>query len=81
MFAIRRSTHSSGGTGIADFRTLTGGFSYYLIPGSTLGRMTVDVQYMFDAQTTSLVSPVFNSGVFESTGAQWTFRLMWAASS
>jgi hypothetical protein len=42
--------------------------------------MTVDVQYMFDAQTTSLVSPVFNSGVFESTGAQWTFRLMWAAS-
>ncbi len=41
MFAIRRSTHSSVGTGIADFRTLTGGFSYYLIPGSTLGRMTV----------------------------------------
>ena len=69
----------SGGTGTNDFRTLTSGFSYYLIPGNTLGRLTVDLQYMFDAQTTSLVAPVFNSGVFESTGSQWSFRLQWVA--
>lgn len=69
----------SGGTGTEDFRTLTGGFSYYLIPGNTLGRLTADIQYMFDSQATSLVAPVFNSGVFQSTGRQWTFRLQWVA--
>jgi hypothetical protein len=75
-----RSAELVGGTGTTDFRTLTGGFNAFLIPGSTLGRFTVDYQYMFNAQTTSLVSTVFNSGVFASTGPQWTLRLQWVAS-
>ncbi len=68
------------GTGTEVFRTATGGLNFYLIPGSSLGKLTVDYQYMFDAQSTSIVSPVFNSGVFESTGRQWTLRAQWVAS-
>ena len=68
------------GTGTEDFRTVTGGLDFYLIPGSSLGRLTVDFQYMFDAQSTSIVSPVFNSGVFASTGRQWTLRAQWVVS-
>jgi len=66
-----------GGTGTNDFRTVTGGFNIFLIPGSTLGKFTVDYQYMFDAQTTSIVPTALNAGVFSSTGPQWTLRAQW----
>ena len=68
------------GTGTEEFRTATSGLNFYVIPESSLAKLTVDFQYMFDAQSTSIVSPVFNSGVFESTGRQWTLRLQWVAS-
>jgi len=69
-----------GGTGTEDFRTLTGGFNFFLIPGSPSTRLTVDYQYMFDAQTTSIVPAAFNAGVFTSTGVQWTLRAQLVAS-
>jgi len=68
------------GTGTEEFRTATSGLNFYVIPESSLAKLTVDFQYMFDAQSTSIVSPVFNSGVFESTGRQWTVRVQWVAS-
>jgi len=70
----------SRGTGTHDFRTLTGGLTLFVLPGRPSARMTVDYQYMFDAQTTSIVPAAFNAGVFPSTETQWTLRAQFVAS-
>jgi len=75
-----RDAAISGGTGTDDFRTITGGLNFFLIPGSSFGRFTVDYQYMFDAQTTSVVATSLNSGVFASAGPQWSLRAQVVAS-
>ena len=75
-----REPDVSNGTGTDDFRTLTGGLSLFVLPGRPSARMTVDYQYMFDAQTTSIVPTAFNAGVFPSTGRQSTLRVQFVAS-
>ena len=74
----QRDLSVTPGSGTDDFRTWTGGFNFFFMPGTPLGKLTVDYQYMFDAQTTSIVPVAFNSGVFASTGPQWTLRAQWA---
>ena len=75
-----REPSSSRGTGTHDFRTLTGGLSLFVLPGRPSARFSVDYQYMFDAQTTSIVPAAFNAGVFPSTGPQSTLRAQFVAS-
>ncbi len=75
-----REPSVSNGTGTQDFRTLTGGLSLFILPGSPSGRFTLDYQYMFDAQTTSIVPVAFNASVFPSTGSQSSLRAQFVAS-
>jgi len=75
-----RDPSVSSGTGTHDFRTLTGGLSLFVLPGRPSARMSVDYQYMFDAQTTSIVPSAINAGVFPSTGPQSTLRAQFVAS-
>ena len=70
----------SNGTGTHDFRTLTGGLSLFVLPGRPSARFSVDYQYMFDAQTTSIVPAALNASVFPSTGPQWALRAQFVAS-
>jgi hypothetical protein len=70
----------SNGTGTHEFRTLTGGLSLFVLPGRPSARFSVDYQYMFDAQTTSIVPAALNAGVFPSTGQQSTLRAQFVAS-
>ena len=75
-----REPNISGGTGTDKFRTLTGGLNLFVLPGRPSARMTIDCQYMLDAQTTSIVPVAFNAGVFPSTERQWTLRAQFVAS-
>ena len=76
----RNPAISRGGTGTHEFRALTGGLSLFVLPGRPSARMSVDYQYMFDAQTTSIVPAAFNAGVLPSTGPQSTLRAQFVAS-
>ena len=76
----RDPAFSRAGTGTHDFRTLTGGLSLFVLPGRPSARFSVDYQYMFDAQTTSIVPAAFNASVFPSTGPQSTLRAQFVAS-
>ena len=69
-----------GGTGTDHFRTLTGGINLLALADKSLGRTTLDFQYAFDAQSTSIVPTALNAGIFESDGPQWTIRLQWVTS-
>ncbi len=75
-----RDPSYSEGTGSHDFRTLTGGLSLFVLPGRPSARMSVDYQYMFDAQTTSIVPVAFNASVFPSMGSQSSLRAQFVAS-
>jgi hypothetical protein len=75
-----RDPAAANGTGTDEFRTLTGGLSLFVLPGRPSARLSVDYQYMFDAQTTSIVPAAFNASVFPSTGPQWALRAQFVAS-
>jgi hypothetical protein len=61
--------------GTTDFRTVSGGVNFYLLPPTHRVKLQLDFQYMFDPQSTSLVPAWLANGVLATdTGQQWALR-------
>ncbi len=66
---------ASGQAGTTPFRTLTVGAGFFVIPGASRLKVQVDLQTMFDGQTTSIVPSDIANGVLATSGAQVAARV------
>lgn len=66
---------ASGQPGTTPFRTLTVGASYFIIPDVDRFKLQLDLQTMFDGQTTSIAVPNAALGVLATPGPQFAARL------
>jgi hypothetical protein len=58
-----------------EFRTITAGINWYLFPGSSAAKFSLDAMYMLDDEAGALVNPSDNTGVLASDGDdQFTIR-------
>ena len=66
---------ANGQPGTTQFRTMTLGSNYFILPDVTRAKVQLDLQTMFDAQSTSVVPPDAALGVLASPGPQIAMRL------
>jgi hypothetical protein len=66
---------ANGQPGTTLFRTLTVGMSYFVLPDVNRFKLQLDLQTMFDGQTTSVAVPDPSLGVLATPGPQFAARL------
>jgi hypothetical protein len=71
---------ASGQPGTTPFRTLTAGADFFVIPHTNRFKVQVDLQTMFDGQSTSVVPSDVSRGVLSTSGPQVAVRVQIVAS-
>jgi hypothetical protein len=66
---------ANGQPGTTPFRTLTVGMSYFIVPDTNRFKLQLDLQTMFDGQTTSIAEPNAALGILPTPGPQFAARL------
>ncbi len=69
------SYFAEGQPGTTPFRTLTVGAAYYVLPDVNRLKIQIDLQTMFDAQSTSIAVPNASLGILPASGAQFAARV------
>jgi hypothetical protein len=66
---------AGGQPGTTQFRTVTLGTNYFVVPDSTRAKVQIDLQAMPDGQSTSIAQPITALGILASPGPQIAMRL------